>query len=389
MPISLAVRDIEELDSNAHRLYIDAHRFLVRLGDMYAQPGALNLTEALAQVGHVIQQLIDLDRSAFHVQRTVADRYGMNQYALFSSLYESEMDAIGISELCARSIGRISSDGPGKGSETPSFNSILSAATAMRADIDSFNLWGPRLPPAVRLGSGVHSEIDADFVPGQSSSNDGLLPWQQEYLDALLSFSPTSILGAFPPPPADPPDWATFYHNCSPVSLGKQPSALVQSSFLRVQLPPPPQVGASAQEVAAYVSETKAQLGVSFHALAPVAAAISHRPEPWVGCGQGDRWGWRLLHCHAFLMLIAALQKLNTSTPWPSNSVTLLTQSDPELPLLSPEQRQLDMQLARCLADQPHLIDWIERQVSRRMAMQACGQPVAHTDVVAVFCRYM
>jgi hypothetical protein len=55
------------------------------------------------------------------------------------------------------------------------------------------------------------------------------------------------------------------------------------------QLPQPPAAGASAEEVAAYVSEVQARLGPFFYALAPVAAAISQRPEPWVGERRGCR----------------------------------------------------------------------------------------------------
>jgi hypothetical protein len=47
-------------------------------------------------------------------------------------------------------------------------------------------------------------------------------------------------------------------------------------------------------------------------------------------------------------------------------------QADPDLPLLTPEQRQSVMQLARCLGDQPHLMDWIQRQVGKAHALVAC-----------------
>jgi hypothetical protein len=42
---------------------------------------------------------------------------------------------------------------------------------------------------------------------------------------------------------------------------------------------------------------------------------------------------------------------------------SIALQGDPALPLLSPDQRQSVALLARCLADQPHLINWIQRQV--------------------------
>jgi hypothetical protein len=46
-----------------------------------------------------------------------------------------------------------------------------------------------------------------------------------------------------------------------------------------------------------------------------------------------------------------------------SSCSTITLQGDPALPLLSPDQRQSVIQLARCLADQPHLTDWVQRQV--------------------------
>jgi hypothetical protein len=295
--------EIREFDARACRLYTDAHRVLARLTDMCDQPEALNATEALAQMGHVILQLTDICKSAY---RTPTLTHALHDHTVLSSLRKAMEYSNRMSELCARSAGPSCSDGPVQDSRKflgkASFNSVISAASAMQASIWNLDLWSSGLPPVLELGSIFYSSmppaLDLGSVPGsgsgvgcvpeQSSSSDGLLPWQQQYVDALLTFSPTSILQAFPPPPADPAEWATFYHDCCPVSLGKQPLALqvVEPWFQRVQLPHPPETRASAQEVAAYVSETKAQLGASFYALAPVAAAISHRPEPWVGAGR-------------------------------------------------------------------------------------------------------
>jgi hypothetical protein len=38
-------------------------------------------------------------------------------------------------------------------------------------------------------------------------------------------------------------------------------------------------------------------------------------------------------------------------------------QADPQFPLMSPGQKQSVIHLARCLAGQPHLLDWVQRQV--------------------------
>jgi hypothetical protein len=55
-------------------------------------------------------------------------------------------------------------------------------------------------------------------------------------------------------------------------------------------------------------------------------------------------------------------------------------QVDPDLPLLTPDQRQSVTQLARCLGDQPHLIDWLQRQVSGAHALvTACSASMCCT----------
>jgi hypothetical protein len=67
---------------------------------------------------------------------------------------------------------------------------------------------------------------------------------------------------------------------------------------------------------------------------------------------------------------------------------TIALQGDPALPLLSPEQRQSVALLARCLADQPHLIDWIQRQVGEkgkmaRLIAQSHTSTTSLTDLAA------
>jgi hypothetical protein len=317
--MSSSLLDIKELDLRTYRVYTDAHRMLARLATMYVQPGALDLTEALAEREQVLEQLTDIGTAAPKLWGIVAARHGLNMYTLFNSLPIAAGSSKSISELCARSVGLPQfgcSDKPGRGNTTASFNSIISAATAMRANRDNFDQcypWEERLPPALELDRAVAIALEVNHVREQSSSSEGLLPWQQQYLDALLTFSPTSILQAFPPPPADPADWANFYHNCCPVRLGRRASTLDEPWFPSVQLPPSPPAASSAQEVAAYVSETKAQLGVSFHALAPVAAAISHRPEPWVGA-PGHAAGWEVPATGAGVALPCLLDTFSISS---------------------------------------------------------------------------
>jgi hypothetical protein len=155
-----------------------------------------------------------------------------------------------------------------------SLHTLISVATTIAAEVNNPKLCG-YLPPALKHAGGFHT--------GLSEGSDQLLPWQKDHLLALAPPLPASILHAFAPPPPDLKQWATFCSNSCPVSLGKQPSADVRPWFERVTLPSPPQAGATREQVEAYVAETKAQLGASFYALAPVAAAMSHRRKPWVG----------------------------------------------------------------------------------------------------------
>jgi hypothetical protein len=150
------------------------------------------------------------------------------------------------------------------------------------------------LQPALKHNDGLDWSLD----------RDGL--WNQELqpikpmtpmTESSLSFpTPFSLLRTFPPAPADPAQWsASFFTNCclvrphQPVRRGLLRSygdgVVRKGGRKKVITPEPPAAGASAAEVAAYVCQAEAQLGPLLHAVAPVAAAITQRPWPWVGGG--------------------------------------------------------------------------------------------------------
>jgi hypothetical protein len=293
----ISEQELPEFGTMTRLLYSNAQHVLARVADMYAQPGDLDMTEILAGSAHVLQQLAELGTHAAEFNPSVTASYPAFVDSWVFEERRQQMEeglnqkSRSYSQLLNRLLGLTSLVQPCDGSTKAVLTTTILIAMELQAATRSLrgSLHTP-LPPALRLEPGLPVEREPEQVHNQDNSSE-LLPWQQEYLDALLTFSPTSILHASPPPPSDPGPY--IFALPRPV---EQPSAgSARPWFDRVQLPPPPPAGAPAQEVAAYLSESKAQLGLSFHALAPVAAAISHRPEPWVSEG----WAAALTGLHS------------------------------------------------------------------------------------------
>jgi hypothetical protein len=149
------------------------------------------------------------------------------------------------------------------------------------------------LHPALEHTDGMDWSLERDDYLARKR----LIDLENPQIGASLQFpTPFSLLRTFPPAPADSAQWsASFFTNCCPV----RPQLRVRRGLLRmygdgvvhkhenkkVITPEPPAVGASAEDVAAYVCQAESQLGPLLHAVAPVAAAITQRPWPWVGGG--------------------------------------------------------------------------------------------------------
>jgi hypothetical protein len=149
------------------------------------------------------------------------------------------------------------------------------------------------LHPAIEYNDGLDWSVElSDYLAEQR-----LLDRDNPQVGASLAFpTPFSLLRTFPPAPADSAQWsASFFTNCCPVRprLGVRQGLLKLCGYDRVRkndrqkviAPEPPAAGASAAEVAAYMCQAEVQLGPLLHAVAPVAAAITQRPWPWVGGG--------------------------------------------------------------------------------------------------------
>jgi hypothetical protein len=280
-PVS-SLTGIEKVDSMAFQLYTSAHQLSAKLAQMSVEHEPDTCSFAPANIKELLVQLRDTLSAANAVVRsmgsTTSDGLHISRTpALLKAWYHGNK----IAGLCGR-LKRLSSQNVCEDNGQVSFNSLVSVATTISAETNNPDLYHP-LPPALKQAGSLHTELEGDHMTHERGHSEQLLQWQKEHLTALDLPSPASILHAFPPPPPDLQQWATFYHNSCPVSLGRQPSTAAKPWFEWVQLPSPLQANSAGEQVEAFVTETKAQLGGSFYALAPVAAAISHRPKTWVG----------------------------------------------------------------------------------------------------------
>jgi hypothetical protein len=283
-PVSSVIGN-DMADTMAFHMYTGAHQLTVDLAQKSAQHEPGTYSSTLASIRELLDQLRTTLNAA---QRVVYVRRETHNNVPHTYLAQplSEVWGCGfqIARLCDQLVD-LSLQDSCKNSAHVSLNSLISMTTAVSARINNPDFSHP-LPSALRHAEGLHTELGDDHMTHE------LLEWQKEHLQALDLPSAASILQAFPPPPPELQQWTTFHTISCPVSLGKQmPAYWFDPCFKpwfppwceRVELPSSPEASAPADQVEAYVAETKAQLGASFHALAPVAAAINHRPKPWVG----------------------------------------------------------------------------------------------------------
>jgi hypothetical protein len=279
VPVS-SVLGNDMADSSAAHMYTGAYQVSVHLAHLSAQHEPDTPVPAVVSIKGLLDQLtntLHIAQRVVYMERTTHNNVPHTQLSQpLSKVWHYGFQVLGLCDW----LFQLSLQDLYRGGPHVSWNSLISVATAVSARINNPDLHHP-LPPALRH-DGSHPTNPRDDSAHEQGHSNGLLQWQIERLQTSDLPSPVSILHAYPPPPPDLQQWDTFYHDSCPVTLGKQTSTDARPWFERVTLPSPPQVGATREQVEAYVAETEAQLGASFYALAPVPAAIGHRPKPWV-----------------------------------------------------------------------------------------------------------
>jgi hypothetical protein len=147
--------------------------------------------------------------------------------------------------------------------------------------------------PALIQGDGLDWSLERDEVITEMNEKGDLKGTCAALLGALDAPTPYSLLRTFPPAPSSPEEWSTScYTNASPVKprvphfiqLIKRVDECTVATPI-TQAPDPPGAGATAAEVAEYVSRLEAPhtLGPVLHALVPHAAVLALRPsQTWV-----------------------------------------------------------------------------------------------------------
>jgi hypothetical protein len=260
-----AASAMADMDSAAHSLYVCARQHLLALSHLFTAPPGSNTSCPESGSRHVVVQLQQLLGLVYKTTKAYAaaqmESHLMRSVELAFALRELSKSCQQLSELACVGSSNTSWD-------PHQVLALISAATAMAGTLPCSDPFIP-MHPAL-----LHSD-DQEWLPKKGG------PPGEPALDFP---TPASILRAFPPPPLDPEEWATFYHTSCPVSP-RLPSkfpvvAPPRNIWFEEHCHPP--ACASAQDVSQFVSMAKAQLGASFCALAPVAAAIRQRPEPWV-----------------------------------------------------------------------------------------------------------